>query len=122
VGVCIETRMKNALIALGFLNVLTVAPDVTSAQSSVTPSRTFDGAGVHSAVVDIPEVPSLPPMSPVAWETFWNHIPPPVQTGQWRELGPAAAPSRLNSREHLEVDSETPLRLPKLVELVKFAL
>ena len=34
---------------------------------------------VHSVVVDMPQVISLPPASPEAWDTFWDTVPPPVQ-------------------------------------------
>jgi hypothetical protein len=106
-----ETRVKHVLIALSSLGVL-AASYLASAQSAGTPPSTIDQPGVHSAVVDIPQVVSLPPMWPVAWETFWDHIPPSIQTGGRRELSPTAAPSRPNC-------CETHVGLVQLVDLAR---
>ena len=46
-------------------------------------------------VVDMPQVISLPPASPEAWDSFWDTLPPPVQldeqppaTGQAAQTSP----------------------------------
>lgn len=67
--------MKRALLALWFMAPILCAPTVTSSQSLRAASEQSE---VHSVVVDTPQVVSLPPASPEAWETFWNTLPPAV--------------------------------------------
>ena len=86
--------MKRALLAL-WLSVIVYTPTVASSQSLEAASTKSEQAEVHSVVVDTPEVISLPPASPEAWDSFWDTLPPPVQldeqppaTGQAAQTSP----------------------------------
>jgi hypothetical protein len=71
--------MKRALLALCLTGAIVYAPTVASSQSLEAASTKCEQAEVHSVVVDMPQVISLPPASPEAWDSFWDTLPPPVQ-------------------------------------------
>ena len=86
--------MKRALLAL-WLSVIVYTPTVAGSLSLEAASTKSEQAEVHSVVVDTPQVISLPPASPEAWDSFWATLPPPVQldeqppaTGQAAQTSP----------------------------------
>ena len=86
--------MKRALLALWF-SVIVYTPTAVNSQLLEAASTKSEQAEVHSVVVDIPRVISLPPASPEAWDSFWDTLPPPVQldeqppaTGQAAQTSP----------------------------------
>ncbi len=70
--------MKRALFALWLIGAILCTFNEASSQSLQAPSSKSQ-AEVHSVVVDQPQVISLPPAYPEAWETFWDSVPPAVQ-------------------------------------------
>ena len=84
--------MKRALLALWLTGAIGYSPTAVSSEAASTKS---EQAEVHSVVVDMPQVISLPPASPEAWDSFWDTLPPPVQldeqspaTGQAAQTSP----------------------------------
>jgi hypothetical protein len=85
--------MKRALLALWLTGAIVYTPTAVSSQSLEAVSTKSQQAEVHSVVVDMPRVISLPPASPEAWDSFWDTLPPPVQldepaTGQAAQTSP----------------------------------
>jgi len=87
--------MKRALLALWLTGAIVYTPTAVSSQSLEAASTKSEQAEVHSVVVDMPQVISLPPASPEAWDSFWDTLPPPVQldeqplaTGQAAQTSP----------------------------------
>ena len=87
--------MKRALLALWLTGAIVYTPTAVSSQSLEAASTKSEQAEVHSVVVDMPQVISLPPASPEAWEFVWDTLPPPVQldeqppaTGQAAQTSP----------------------------------
>ena len=69
--------MTRALVTLWLLGGIICTTTVANAQSLEPASSRSDQAEVHSAVVDVPGVISLPPVAPEAWDTWWANFPPP---------------------------------------------
>ena len=85
--------MKRALLALWLTGAIVYTPTAVSSQSLEAASTKSEQ--VHSVVVDMPQVISLPPASPEAWDSVWDTLPPPVQldeqplaTGQAAQTSP----------------------------------
>jgi hypothetical protein len=70
--------MKRTLIAIWLVGAIYTPTDASS-QSLQAASAKSEQAEAHSVVVDMPQVISLPPASPEAWDTFWDTLPPPVE-------------------------------------------
>lgn len=64
--------MKRALLALWLTGAIVYTPTVADFQSLEAASTKSEQAEVHSVVVDMPRVISLPPASPEAWDSFWD--------------------------------------------------
>jgi hypothetical protein len=104
--------MKHALIALWFIGAIVCTTTGASAQSLGAASTKSEQAEVHSVVVDMPQVISLPPASPEAWDTFWDALPSSVQLDEQRPATDQAAqtsPDR-NELELLKVNSAANIR------------
>ena len=71
--------MKRALLALWLIGATVYTTNVANAQSLEAASIKSVQAEVHSVVVDMPRVISLPPASPEAWDTFWDTLPSAVR-------------------------------------------
>ena len=67
--------MKRALLPLWFIGGIVCTTTVANAQSLEPASIRSDQAEIHSVVVDVPRVISLPPASPEAWEAWWAIVP-----------------------------------------------
>ena len=67
--------MKRALLPLWFIGGIVCTTTVANAQSLEPVSIRSDQAEIHSVVVDVPRVISLPPASPEAWEAWWAIVP-----------------------------------------------
>jgi hypothetical protein len=68
--------MKRALLPLWFIiGGIVCTTTVADAQSLEPASIRSDQAEIHSVVVDVPRVISLPPASPEAWEAWWAIVP-----------------------------------------------
>jgi hypothetical protein len=83
--------MKRALLALWLIGAILYTPIVASSQSLEAASTKSEQAEVHSVVVDMPRVISLPPASPEAWDTFWDTLPPAVPLDEQRPAPDQAA-------------------------------
>ena len=93
--------MKRALLVLWLLAVIVYTPTVASSQSLEAASTKSEQAEVHSVVVDMPQVISLPPASLEAWDTFWDTLPPPVQLD---EQPPATGQAAQTSHEPNQIE------------------
>ena len=60
--------MKRALLALWLAGAIVYTPTAVSSESLEAASTKSEQAEVHSVVVDMPQVISLPPASPEAWD------------------------------------------------------
>ena len=67
--------MKRVLLPLWFIAGIVCTTTVASAQSLEPTYIRSDQAEIHSVVVDVPRVISLPPVSPEAWEAWWAIVP-----------------------------------------------
>ena len=67
--------MKRALLTLLFIGGFVCTTTVANAQSLEPVAIRSDQAEIHSVVVDMPRIISLPPASPEAWETWWLSSP-----------------------------------------------
>ena len=67
----LPTRIKRALLALWVMAASVHTTNDARAQSLGVASVKSVQAEVHSVVVDMPRVISLPPASPEVWNTFW---------------------------------------------------
>lgn len=76
--------MKRALLALWLIGATVYTTNVANAQSLEAASIKSVQAEVHSVVVDMPRVISLPPASPEAWDTFWDTLPSAVRLDEQR--------------------------------------
>jgi uncharacterized protein YgiM (DUF1202 family) len=83
--------MKRALLALWLIGPIVYTTNVASAQSLEAASIKSVQSEVHSVVVDMPRVISLPPASPEAWDTFWDTLPSSVQLDEQRPANDQAA-------------------------------
>ena len=72
--------MTRALFPLWLIGAIVC----TTAQSLEPASIRTDQAEVHSVVVDVPGVISLPPVAPEAWDTWWTNLPSPDQLDEER--------------------------------------
>ena len=102
----LRTLTKCALLALWVMAAIVHTIDNAKAQSLEAVLIKSVQAEVHSAVVDMPEVISLPPVSPKAWNTFRNNLPSSIEL---EEQGPTPHQSAQTSRdpefEFLKVNS-----------------
>ena len=89
--------MKRALLALWLIGATVSTTNVANAQSLEAASIKSVQAEVHSVVVDMPRVISLPPASPEAWDTFWDTLPSAVRLDEQR---PATDQTRLLADAH----------------------
>ena len=101
--------MIRALLALVIGAILFTTHGGASAQSLEAASIKSLQAEVHSVVVDMPSVISLPPASPEAWETFWDTLPSSVQLDEQPDqaVQPSSHPNKI---ELLEVNSTVTIR------------
>lgn len=76
--------MKCKLLALWLIGAILYTPTVASSQSLEAASPKAGQAEVHSVIVDMPRVISMPPASPEAWKTFWDTLPPSVPLNEQR--------------------------------------
>jgi hypothetical protein len=67
--------MKRALLLLWFIVGIVCTTTIANAQSLEPASIRSDQAEIHSVVVDVPRVISLPPASPEAWAAWWTIVP-----------------------------------------------
>jgi uncharacterized protein YgiM (DUF1202 family) len=104
--------MKRALLALWLIGALVYTTNVASAQSLEAASIKSEQAEVHSVVVDMPQVITLPPVSPEAWDTFWDTLPSSVQLDEQRPAPDQAAQTSPdpNKIELLQVNSVANIR------------
>jgi hypothetical protein len=72
--------MNRALFPLWLIAAIVC----TAAQSLEPASIRTDQAEVHSVVVDVPGVISLPPVAPEAWDTWWANLPSPDELDEER--------------------------------------
>ena len=92
----LRTLIKCALLALWVMAAIVHTIDNAKAQSLEGVLIKSVQAEVHSAVVDMPEVISLPPVSPKAWNTFRDNLPSSIELD---EQGPAPHQSAQTSRD-----------------------
>ena len=100
--------MKRALLALWLIGPIVYTTNVASAQSLEAASIKSVQSEVHSVVVDMPRVISLPPASPEAWDTLPSSVQLDEQlpaTGQAAQTSPD-----LNEIELLKVNSVANIR------------
>ena len=76
--------MKRALHPLWLIAAIAYTTSTANAQSLEPASIRSDQAEVHSVVVDVPGVISLPPVAPEAWDTWWVNLPSPDQLDEER--------------------------------------
>ena len=76
--------MTRALLPLWLIGSIACTTTVANAQSFEPASIRSDQAEVHSVVVDVPGVISLPPVAPEAWDTWWVNLPAPDQLDEER--------------------------------------
>ena len=87
--------MQRAVLALWLIAVI-FFPTIAGYQSLEASATKPGPAESHSVVVDLPQVVSLPPASPEAWETFWKTLPPAVPID---EQSPATGQTATTSPE-----------------------
>jgi uncharacterized protein YgiM (DUF1202 family) len=104
--------MKRVLPALWLICAIVHATNVASGQSLESTSIKSVQADVHSAVVDMPRVISLPPASPESWDTFWDTLPSSVQLDEQRPTNDQTAQTRRDPHkiELLKVNSTANIR------------
>jgi uncharacterized protein YgiM (DUF1202 family) len=104
--------MKRALLALWLIGAIVYTTNVASAQSLEAASIKSVQADVHSVIVDMPRVISLPPASPEAWDTFWDTLPSSVHLDEQRPATDHAAQTSPdpNKIEFLKVNSVANIR------------
>ena len=76
--------MKRALLLLWFIVGIVCTTTIANAQSLEPASIRSDQAEIHSVIVDVPGVISLPPVAPEAWDTWWVNLPSPDQLDEER--------------------------------------
>jgi hypothetical protein len=105
------SRMKRVLPAL-LICAIVHATNVARGQSLEATFIKSVQADVHSAVVDMPRVISLPPASPESWETFWDTLPSSVRLDEQRPVNDQAAQTRRDPHkiELLKVNSTANIR------------
>ena len=105
-GAALKSRMKRMLPAL-LICAIVHATNVARGHSLEATFIKSVQADVHSAVVDVPRVISLPPASPESWETFWDTLPSSVRLDEQRPVNDQAAQTRRDPHkiELLKVNS-----------------
>jgi hypothetical protein len=102
----LRTPIKSALLALWVMAAIVHTTNNARAQSLEGALIKSVEAEVHSVVVDMPRVITLPPASPHAWNTFWDNLPSSIESD---EQGPAHQPAQTsrepNKFEFLKVNS-----------------
>jgi uncharacterized protein YgiM (DUF1202 family) len=100
--------MKRAVLALWLLGAIVYTTNGASAQPVETASIQSEQVGVHSVVVDTPQVISLSYASPEAWDT----LPSSVQLDEKRPASGLVAQTSpdLNEIELLKVNSAANIR------------
>ena len=92
----LRTLTKCALLALWVMAAIVHTIDNAKAQSLEGVLNKSVQVEVHSAVVDMPGVISLPPAFPKAWNTFRNNLPSSIELD---EQGPTPRQSAQTSRD-----------------------
>ena len=67
--------MIRALLPLWLIGAIVCIATVGDEQTLEPASVRSDQGEVHSVVVDLPGVISLPPVAPEAWDTWWANLP-----------------------------------------------
>ena len=98
----LPTRIKRALLALCVMAAIVHTTNDARAQSLEAASIKSVQAEVHSVVVDMPRVISLPPASPEDWNTFWVTLPSSIELD---EHGLAPDQAAQTSRDSNKIES-----------------
>ena len=98
--------MKRALLPLWLImmGVIVCTTTVTNAQSLGPASIRPDQAEIHSVVVDLPRIISLPPVSSEAWEAWWANLPLADHLDGQRLTTEQVAQNRLQASPGTNVD------------------
>jgi hypothetical protein len=92
--------MTRALFLLRLIGIV-CATTVANAQSLEPAPVGSDQTEVHSVVVDVPGVISLPPVAPEAWNTWWANLPSPDQRDEERPTAEQVA--RASARSAISI-------------------